>query len=139
MVEEHMAHGNAYFRWVDPEGSSHWLPNQMTEIPAPIRGFIKQNVVKRVKQSLWGHGLGRHTDPEILHLLREDLLALSALLGKKKFFLDDKKVHLVDITVYALLTNILNVPVEHKFKELVKTFDNLVAFTDRVEKIVESK
>lgn len=93
-------------------------------------------IVGNVRKSAWGHGIGRHTEEEMLQLFKEDLDSLSALLGSKKFFLSEKQYHLVDITAYALLSNILLVPVEHKLKELVKTYKSLVEFTNRMEEIV---
>lgn len=57
---------------------------------------------RTLKNYLWSHGIGRHTEGELYGIAERDLLAVSEILGQKKFLFGDKPC-LADATVFAFV------------------------------------
>ena len=51
---------------------------------------------------LWSHGMGRHTEQEIFEIAVKDLVAVSEILGPKKFLFGDKPC-LADASLFAFI------------------------------------
>ena len=89
--------------------------------------------------NMWGQGMGRNTEEEILKLAQEDLESLSTFLGTKKFFFGDEP-HTIDCIVYAMLASILHIHLEgNPMVSLAKKFPNLVQHTDRFHALLQAK
>ncbi|HEY9832735.1 MAG TPA: glutathione S-transferase family protein [Stenomitos sp.] len=59
-------------------------------LPEAMQNQFLQELNDQVLQQLWGHGMGRHSEPEIYEIGRRDLSALSDFLGDKPFFMGKK-------------------------------------------------
>ena len=59
-------------------------------------------VKRKVKRDLWSHGIGRHSEEELYGIAERDLLAVSAILGQKKFLFGEKPC-LADVAVFAFI------------------------------------
>ena len=55
-------------------------------IPAAIRGAITAMIRVDVARNAWGHGLSRHFPNNQICIVKSQIAALSAVLGKKNFF-----------------------------------------------------
>ena len=83
--------------------------------------YLKFYVAKRKRRTyLWSHGMGRHTELEIYGIAERDLLAVSEILGRKKFLFGDKPC-LADVAVFAFIAGSAWDCPESPFAELVKS------------------
>jgi glutathione S-transferase len=78
-----------------------------------------------------GHGMGRHTAPEIYAIGQRDITALADFLGSKRYFLGELPCSL-DATAYAFLANLLWVPIESPLKQHTRQYPQLEAYCQRM-------
>lgn len=128
MVENHLYFAGIHFRWM--ENPDIVRDAFFKSIPALLRKFIFNMILKKVKLANHGHGIGRHSPDEILAFAVEDFDALSVLLGDKKYMFGDKPTS-IDATVYGALEGAINVSIDSKFRDAARGFDNLVAYCER--------
>jgi glutathione S-transferase len=96
-----------------------------------LRDAIAWYARRRVRKQIWGQGLGRNTEDEIVHVGRQDLTALSDFLAHKPFFMGERPTTL-DASAFGLLSNVLWCPIESSLKAHAHGLGNLVAFCERV-------
>ncbi len=77
------------------------------------------------------HGVGAFTEDELDQRGREDLGALSTLLGEQPYFLGERPTS-VDATTYAFLWQILNAPYASRLKDAAIEHENLVGYIRRM-------
>ena len=68
----------------------------------PIKYILYYMIQRRVKKDLWSHGMGRHSEQELYGIAERDLLAVSEILGQKKFLFGEKPC-LADAAVFAFV------------------------------------
>ncbi|RUS77883.1 hypothetical protein EGW08_014357 [Elysia chlorotica] len=95
MVDEHMYWCVVYFRWIY-EKYAHCLS---LVIPRYIVYIMK----RKLNKQLYAQGMGRHSTEEITQMLVQDLQALSAQLGDKKFLMGDNPTE-VDCSAFGMLS-----------------------------------
>lgn len=103
----------------------------LKEFPESIRNQILEELHDQILKQLWGHGMGRHSEPEIYEIGNRDLSALSDFLGNKPFFMGAKATTL-DAAAYGLLSRLLYDNSQSPLKEKVLKLDNLQLFCQRV-------
>ncbi len=131
MIDENLYWVLVHARWrLEPNAT---ILNKLFfgDIPFPLNKIVALIAHNDVKKRLYKHGIGRHTNEEIVEIGIVDLKALSDLLGDKIYFLGDKPSSL-DITAYGILSQLIlvsafNAPIFVK----AKTYKNLVEFTNR--------
>lgn len=52
--------------------------------------LFKPIMISWIKAACWTHGIGRHSEEDIVHMASDDLRAVSRILGNKKFILGDE-------------------------------------------------
>ncbi len=80
------------------------------------------------------HGIGRHTEEEVLDIGKQDLKAVSRWLGDKKYFMGDKPGQ-IDATLFGHLCQVVYVLDMHypQRKVLVEEFPNVLEYMDRLK------
>ena len=68
----------------------------------PIKYLLYYMFQRRFKKDLWSHGMGRHSEQELYGIAERDLLAVSEILGQKKFLFGEKPC-LADAAVFAFV------------------------------------
>ena len=132
MLDEHLAWVVIYSRWV-PEKNFKIIRNTFfPDAAGPMKLIASKKVRKNMLQSLEHQGIGRHTEEEIYQLGKEDILALSQLLGEQTYFFGDKPSTL-DVTAYAYLASIIHAPIESPLKRFVLDQSNLVSLCERID------
>jgi glutathione S-transferase len=99
--------------------------------PDPGRLAWADSYRKIIVDGLHGQGIGRHTQEEAYRIGIADVTAVSDYLGNKPFFMGEQ-VTLVDATVYAQLSNLMEVPIESTVKDFGLSRDNLVRYCQRM-------
>lgn len=110
------------------------LIRPMITVGAPIEQH--EEIIAGFKQTILagyhGHGLGRHTSEEVIQIMKADLDAVSTFLGDKPFFFGDKPTG-VDATAYAVVANVINVPLDTQLARFGRELPNLVAYCKRMQ------
>jgi glutathione S-transferase len=132
MIDENLYWTIVHSRWMEPIAWEQVKREYFSEIPPVLRSIIPELLRKSVRKSLDGHGMGRHSNPEIYQIGCADIQALSDILGDKPFFMGDRPSSL-DATAYGSLANILWLPIESPLQDKAKTLQNLAAFCNRMK------
>lgn len=133
LLEEHLFWATLYSRWQYTD--ANWQVNKkaiFSVLPPVIRDVAAVYYRRRIQRQILGHGTGRHNAEEIFELGMQDIDALSACLGNKKYFLGDKPTSL-DASAFGLLINTLGCPIESPLKEYGLTKDNLKNYVERIK------
>ena len=130
MLDENLYWCIVHSRWVG-EGWPVMKEEFFGKMPLPLKLIVPTIAQKGVKKSLYQHGLGRHSDQEILNIANKDIQALSDYLGTKDYFLINKATSL-DISVYAYLAQMVMPDMKCELNKIAKSFDNLVSFVNRM-------
>lgn len=102
MVDENLYWCVVHSRWIN-EGNWPKLKDYFFgKMPFPLRAIISRVAQKRVKKALYAHGLGRHSEAEIIEIGVRDITALANFLGDKPYFLGDQPSSL-DASAYGVL------------------------------------
>jgi len=101
MLEENTFWTIAYTRWVSDYGTDS-REKMLGHLPAPVKYLTICRVTRRMKNNLWSHGIGRHTEQELYGIAERDLLAVSDILGEKRFLFGDKPC-LADASLFAFI------------------------------------
>lgn len=99
MIENYTYWGGALHRWVFDRNQTIM---KISRWPFPWNFMAYHVVNKHMRKSSWYHGIGRHSEEEIMKMLKQDLQAISVFLGKKAFFMGDEPCE-VDCAVFGYL------------------------------------
>jgi glutathione S-transferase len=133
LLEEHLFWATMYSRWQYTE--ANWQVNKkaiFSVLPPVIRDVAALYYRRRIQGQIFGHGTGRHSAKEIFELGMQDVDALSAYLGSKRYFMGNKPTSL-DASAFGFLINTLGCPIESPLKEHALSKDNLRSYVDRIK------
>lgn len=101
-------------------------------MPFPLNKIVPIIAHRNVMKNMKGHGLGRHSDEEIMSIAKQSLESLSTLLGNKAYYFGDK-ISSLDICVYSMVSNLTQSNINNKMSQMAREFENLVSFTQRIK------
>ncbi len=129
LVENHLYHVLVYYRWVasGPEVISRFFAG----LPALVRPVAIRLVRRKIARDLRGHGISLHRDEDIWRMGRQDLSALSRLLGEQPFFFGAEPTT-TDATVFGLVVMFVRSPAEPSLVEHARSLGNLEPYCDRM-------
>lgn len=129
LIENHLYHVFVYYRWVasGPEVVSRFFVG----LPAPIRPVITRLAIRKMARDLRGQGVALHRDEDIWEMGRQDLSALSHLLGDRPYFFGDEPVT-IDATAFGLLVMFFRSPTEPSLAAHARGLGNLEPYCDRM-------
>lgn len=133
LLDEHLFWVLLYSRWQYTD--ENWQVNKKAifgGLPPIIRDIVANRWRPKIKRQIYGHGIGRHQAEEIFTLGKQDIDALSANLGSKRYFLGDQPTTL-DTSAFGHLINIISCPIESPLKEYSLSKNNLIDYVDRVQ------
>lgn len=139
LLEEHSFWTVVYSRWIDPSGWAIIKPIFFAGMPSWMQKLITPMIRKQMAKALYYQGIGRHSADEIYQMGKNDITAISDLLGQQMFMLGGDKPTSIDATVYAFVANLLKAPVESPMKTYAMSLKNLVDYTDRMERIANDR
>lgn len=131
LCDEHLALLLLYFRWLDDEGWRQVRSSFFGGLPAPLHLLLPPLVQRRMRQALWAQGLGRHSPDELLSFAREDLQALTDLLGAAPFFGGERPCS-ADAAAYGILANLLLCLLDTPLNRVAREFPPLLAYCERL-------
>ncbi|MCF6219912.1 MAG: glutathione S-transferase family protein [Robiginitomaculum sp.] len=133
MLEERTYWVMVNMRWMDEDKHQLMKETWFDAIPALIRGLIFKKIIKDMAKGMYAHGIGRHTDAEIMAFGLDDLAAFEAVLGDKPYLLGDVPSE-YDATGYGFLANFMAEQFPSPLSEYIAGSKTLIAYIDRVEK-----
>lgn len=135
---ERMLEDHAYWlvlqeRWMDDTNFARGPKHFFDEVPRPIRPIVSTLVRRKLRRSLYLHGVGRHAEPDRLALAKGDIDAMADILGDKPFLFGDLP-HGADATLFAFSAALLATDLQPKLTALAARHANLRAYVDRMMK-----
>ncbi|MEF3366040.1 glutathione S-transferase family protein [Methylocystis sp. 9N] len=131
MCEEHLYWILVHTRWMDDANFERGPARFFDSVPAAARPLAKSFIRRKIANSLWAQGMGRHGAAEIEALGRRDIEALSTLIGEKPYLFGDAPCG-ADATVFAFVASVLSPMAESVIRDAALAKPNLVAYRDRM-------
>jgi glutathione S-transferase len=131
MLEDHLAWALVYFRWVVRDNFDKGPARFFDGAPEAMREKLRADAYETVKRNMHGHGLGRHSEHEIVELAGKSLAALATLVGNKPYLFGDRP-RATDATAFAVLAGILTPHFSTPLRARAAQHKNLVAYTARM-------
>ncbi len=125
MLDEHLYWVGVYSRWLDEPGFSVISRSLFAGLWRPMRPFVAALARRRVEAALRAQGIGRHTRDEIYAFGKEDLRALSDLLGDDNYFFAGNRPTSLDLWAHAFVAEIVAPPIDSPLKTACLGFGNL--------------
>jgi len=133
MLEDNLYWALINARWMNDDNFKKGPANFFKGIPAPLRPIIVSMIRRSVRRNLHGHGLGRHTDSEIVALANRDIDALAAVLGDRPYLMGANKCG-ADATAFAFAVGVLCPLFNTPIRAHAEKHGNLVAYCERMRK-----
>ena len=131
-LEENFYWCIVHSRWINDDTWPIVKQNFFGSLPFPLNKIIPMVAQKKVRNNMKGHGMGRHSDAEIMVITKHTLQNLSVLLDNQPYFFGEK-ISSLDICAYAMVANLTHSTIDNEMSRMCKTFDNLVEFTQRIK------
>ena len=133
---EKMAEDQLYWvgvndRWMNDENFRKGPVRFFDKVPAPIRPFVTAMVRRKLRATLHGQGLGRHSSDEILALGTRSINAIADFLGDKPFFMGSEPTG-VDATMFAFACAMLCPHFESPSRSAAEGRENLRRYVGRM-------
>ena len=132
LCDEHLAPLLLYFRWLEDEGWAQIRPAFFGKLSWPLRQLLPPLMQRKMRQALQAQGLGRHQREELLTFAREDLQALSDLLGGADYFGGERPCS-ADAAAYGVLANLILASLHTPLNRLAQEYPRLVAYCARIQ------
>lgn len=131
MLEDHLYWHLIQWRWLNDANFERGPAAFFKRAPAIIRPFIIKAVRKRIRRTLWLHGIGRHTEAENDVMAARALDAVSQILGDRPYFMGDTPCG-ADATVFAFVASTLCPVFDSPLRTRAEATPNLVAYAQRL-------
>ncbi len=132
MLDEGLYWALVYSRWMEDANWAVIKPLFFGSLPPVVRDLLPRWARRRVRNTLWLQGTGRHSREEIYTLGKADLSALSAQLGTKPYLFGSTPTSF-DAAAHGFLLNIIVPPIESSLKEQILSLPNLPAYCTRIQ------
>ncbi len=133
MLEEQLYFAMLQVRWLDDENFAKGPSQFFAGVPEAIREQAMREARERVRNNLWGQGLGRHSEAEIVALGARSLAALSTLLGDNTYLMGDEPTG-SDAAVFGMLAAVMTPHFETRLRDAALAHENLPRYTARMMK-----
>jgi len=133
---EKMAEDQLYWvgvndRWMNDANFRKGPVRFFDKVPAPMRPFVIAMVRRKLRATLHGQGLGRHSPDEILALATRSIDAIADFLGDKPFFMGNEPTG-ADATMFAFACFVLCPHFESRWRSVAERRDNLRHYVGRM-------
>lgn len=129
MVEEHLYFAVMHSLWIDH--ADVFRDEAFGDVPKLMRGVVFSMVQKKIRKSLFGQGLGRHTPEELYAFGVEDLVALETQLDAGGFFFG-ARLSSIDASVFGVLHLLARAPLTNALTTYVRESKVLMSYEARV-------
>ncbi|BFM08680.1 glutathione S-transferase C-terminal domain-containing protein [Halioxenophilus aromaticivorans] len=120
-----------YSRWIREDTWPTIKNTFFSGMPFPLKHLLPFLARKGIKSAFVKHGMGRHSDEEIMSIANDTLHSLSTLLADKPYFFGDQP-STIDTAVYAFLAQVTITDLDNPLNRMAREHTNLVAFCERI-------
>jgi glutathione S-transferase len=131
MLEDHLYWVLVYWRWMKDVNFERGPARFFNRAPAIIRPVVKKMVRGKVRRTLHGHGISRHSEAEMTLMSNRAFEALSQVLGEGPYLMGSQACG-ADATAFAFIAGALAPVFESPVHDKVRLLPNLVAYRDRM-------
>ena len=132
-IEESLYWCIVYFRWGHEKSWQVIKQEFFSKMPFPLKVIVPFFARKSVLNLLHGHGMGRHSEAEILTIAQHHLESINTTI-KDKHYLFGEKPCSADATIYAFLAEIYLARLDTPLSEMAKQYPNLEKYCLRFYK-----
>jgi glutathione S-transferase len=139
MAEDHLYWALLDVRWIDRANFAKG-PKAVffRSLPAPMRPLLSALVRRKLRGALRSHGMGRHSQAEIMRLATRSIDSIADYLGRKPFFLGAEPAG-VDAAIFAFVAGTLCPYFESPLRSAAERHDNLRRYVGRMTKRFHSE
>jgi glutathione S-transferase len=131
MIEDNLYWVIVHDRWMNDANFRKGPIRFFDRVPAPIRPLVVAMIRRKVRSALYGHGLGRHSNDEILALGSRSIDAIADFLGDKPFFFGAEPTG-IDATVFAFVAGLLCPHFTAPTRSAAEQHENLQRYVGRM-------
>jgi glutathione S-transferase len=127
-------HFHQVFEWellIHPAGAEFMRAGMVAQLPPVVGPFAFTMMRRALHRQLHARGLGRHVPDIIAAKGRQDIDALSAFLGDRRFLVGDRPI-VADAAVFGQLAPMMVWPMETPVSQYLRTVPNLAAYVERM-------
>lgn len=130
MLEEHYHQAFEHQLFLGRGGEDR-LEEFAATLPPVLRWIVPKVMLRQLRAQLHARGLGRHVEEEIIAQGKADLLALSQLLGDRRYFLGDRATS-IDACIFGFLGVTVYVQGDNPLFTYAASLPNLMRYCDRM-------
>lgn len=130
MAEEHLYWTVVHTRWANQENFDKGPRVFFDDVPFPMRPLVVWMVRRSVAKSMYGHGMGRHTQAEIEQLAYRDLDAIAKILADKPWLMGQTPCG-ADASIWSFVAGTLCPLFDTPIRTAAEKYPNLIAYADR--------
>ncbi|SCU97600.1 Glutathione S-transferase-like protein [Cupriavidus necator] len=131
LMEDHLYWAVARVRWLDQANFDRGPAQFFRGVPAPVRGLAKRLVRYKVRKTLWGQGLGRHSEEDLVALASQGVTSIADILGDKPYLMGNAPCG-ADATLFAFAGSLLCPVFDTPIRTAAEGHANLVAYMERM-------
>jgi glutathione S-transferase len=131
MAEDNLYWASVYFRWMIDANFRKGPVNFFKSVPAPVRPVVVSMIRRRLRKTLQGQGIGRHSADEITAIGIRSIDAMAAYLGDKPFFMGNRPAG-IDATMFAFAVSAICPLFESDLQRAAASHDNLRRYVGRM-------
>ncbi|TDQ66465.1 glutathione S-transferase [Maritalea mobilis] len=131
-VEEKLYWVLVYGRWQSPANAQVMKDIFFGEIPdKAMRDEMANGAETMMRQTLYGQGMGRHSEAEVLEIGMQIIDDLSTILAESDYFFGTTPTS-IDASVFGALVNFVHGPIQTPIANHIGNKPNLVSYMDRI-------
>jgi glutathione S-transferase len=131
LLEDHLYWAGLRSRWLDPVNFARGPAQMIGGETEAARAERRAGIQAGVAAELFAHGLGRHSDEDILFLATHSLYSFATLLGDKDYLMGNRPCG-ADATACGVLSTIITPFFPSDLRENALGFDNLAPYVVRL-------
>lgn len=118
-------------RWCDDANFARGPAIFFSKVPWLIRGLVKKIMRRQVAKSMKVHGVGLHSQQDILAIATKNIEAIAVILGDKPYLMGDAPCG-ADATCFAFIDGLLCPHFETPIRTVIEKHANLVNYAKRL-------
>jgi len=130
MMDEHFYWGMLMWRYMY-DTDLKW--QQLQPMPVYIKWYIKWFGPGRLQRMVWYQGLGRHTQTDVLNMMKKDLKAMSGIIGSNKFLFGNEPCE-ADAAAFGTLAQVVYAAPGSPYEQFILTeVPNIKTYCDNIK------
>ena len=131
LAEDHLYWMFVQSRWLDDANFAKGPAKFFNRVPALVRPVVIAMIRRKVRQSLHGQGIGRHSPAEVAALGARGIAAIADYLADRPFFMGETPTG-VDATIFAFAAGTLCPLFDTPLRNAAEAHENLKRYVGRM-------